>query len=110
MKIKELLSEEKAKKSGGARKRIETQYKFGAPNAKGAVEFQVKSGEDFPYRLTPIDGKFRLQQSFSERSYMKPTFKKIKDFDTEDAAYEYVIARHNKDAAGHMSKHWKTIA
>lgn len=81
------------------------QYNF---REEGDVLFlQVKSEDDFGYRLRPVTGGFRLDKAFSPRIYIKPTYKKVKDFASVDAALTHIVKHHNKSCE--WMKNWKTI-
>jgi hypothetical protein len=74
----------------------------------GDTIIHIKTGGDFPYKLKQHGEEVSLYQSFSERSYAKPTFKKLKDFNSPDVnknyedVYRFIIKRHNK-AASYMN-------
>ena len=53
-------------------------------------------GADFPYKIKLKEGKFILYQAYSPRTYVKPVFNKIKEFNRLDDAYDFIIKRHNK--------------
>jgi len=62
----------------------------------GDIFISPIDGSDFPYKIKTKEGKFILYQTYSPRSYMRPTFNKIKEFNTLDDAYDFIIKRHNK--------------
>lgn len=65
-------------------------YKF---SKEGDDEIIKKDGE-FPYRLRAHKDGVELAQSFSPRSYMKPTFKRIAVFKTRDEALGRILKRY----------------
>jgi hypothetical protein len=74
---------------------MESEYSFSEKN--GCEFIQVKSGDDFPWSLRDIGlGEWRLAQAYSPRSYVKASFKKVKDFKSRDDALRYIIRSHNK--------------
>jgi hypothetical protein len=87
---------------------LKKEFKFSTED--GDLFVQVKSGDDFPYRIREKDGKFQLTQSFSPRIHIKPTFKKVGkgEYVSKDDAFTYIAKKHNKAADGHM-KNWKKV-
>lgn len=64
----------------------------------GSLKISVKDGKSFPWKLIKKDGKFKLYQEFSDRSYMKPKMYAKGTFDTEYEAYKKIIKNHNTSA------------
>jgi len=64
----------------------------------GDTIIHISNGSDFPYKIKRNGSDVSLYQSFSERSYAKPTFKKLKDFNSYEDAIRFIIKRHNKAA------------
>jgi len=102
MRLTELLEENMP-----IRKRMEAQYKFEPADAAGAFVFQIKSGDSFPWKITPHGESVTLAQAFSPRRGMEAKFKKVKDFPSVDAALEHVAKKHNKSTE--WMTHWKMI-
>lgn len=85
------------------------QYEFATmhhPNGDFEL-ITIKTGDSYPYKVHVVDGKFRLSQSFSPRTYVAPTFKKIKDFDSREEALAAIVKRHNKSCE--YMKNWVKI-
>jgi len=75
---------------------------------KGNDIYQVKTNEDFPYRIRKNKkDQFVLDQQFAERSYMKAKWYQQKVADTKETLLLFIIKRHNK-SCNHMTN-WKTI-
>lgn len=86
--------------------RMESQYDFTA-DEKGDEFVAIKTGDDFPYRVRKDGGVWVLAQSFSARSWLKPSFKQIGIFLSRDSALERIVKRHNKSCK-HMAN-WSPI-
>jgi hypothetical protein len=65
----------------------------------GDIFISPIDGYDFPYKIKTKEGKFILQQAYSPRTYVKPVFNKIKEFNTLDDAYDFIIKDHNKSVS-----------
>lgn len=84
-------------------KAIQKFYSVSSPE-KDVTIFEIKYS--FPYRIRKKNGKFILEQSYSERSYTKEKFNRISECDSIEECYDRIIKRHNK-ADEYM--HWGKI-
>ena len=87
---------------------IRIKTKFNVKNEGGDVILHVKDGKDFPWRIKSKDGKFILQQQFSARTYIKPTWTKKGEFSSVEEAIDKIIKSYNKSAKN-PDMGWKEI-
>ena len=59
------------------------------------IVVQLKSKNDFPYRIVEKDKKFIVSKGYSERSYIPIKFQKKKELDSLEKCYEYIVKQHN---------------
>lgn len=87
--------------------KMEPQYSF-TSDEDGNEVIAIKSGDDFPYRIRKKNAvAWRLDQSFSARASIKPSYKKVGDFLSREEALQRIVMRHNKSCK-HMTN-WTPI-